>query len=162
MGGKCSSPQLSLDIVTLSSVLLTSFPPFFQAECAPESYRRLLRYCTGLLLSLSWCTYLASCAVVMSHRSKYCILLYHPTATSISSRWFPTLMAIGLLVFSAIVNIYLAKRFPLLEDIGLFVHLASWAGIVVTLWMTSPPGRTSEVFFISTDGGGWGRVVLQP
>lgn len=37
----------------------------------------------------------------------------------------------------------------------LFIHLASWAAITVTLWVTSPHGKASEVLFTFTNGGGW-------
>ena len=92
----------------------------------------------------------------MGNFTKYCILLYHPDASALNSQWFPTLMSIGLLVLGALINIYLAKKFPLVEGIGLFIHLTSWAAIIVTLWVTSPRGRASEVLFTFTDGGGWG------
>ena len=117
--------------------------------------RKLLSYCTGWLLTLSWCTYLASCAVVIGNLTKYCILVYHPDSTAINSQWFPTLLAVVVLIVGAMFNIYLAKKFPVLESIMLFVHLAAWAAIVVTLWVTSPRGNTSEVLFTFTNGGGW-------
>ena len=39
----------------------------------------------------------------------------------------------------------------------LFIHLASWAGIIVTLWVTSPRSD-SEVLFEFANGGGWANA----
>ena len=47
------------------------------------------------------------------------------------------------------------KKFPLLEAIMLCIHWTAWLAIVVTLWVTSPHGKASEVLFTFTNGGGW-------
>ena len=41
----------------------------------------------------------------------------------------------------------------------LTIHWAAWLAIVVTLWVTSPRGKASEVLFTFTDGGGWGSAA---
>ena len=41
----------------------------------------------------------------------------------------------------------------------LLIHWAAWLAIVVTLWVTSPRGKASEVIFTFTDGGGWGSAA---
>jgi len=41
----------------------------------------------------------------------------------------------------------------------LLIHWAAWIAIVVTLWVTSPRGKASEVLFTFTDGGMWGSAA---
>ena len=125
------------------------------AECAPSSARKLLSYVTGWLLVLGWQTTVAGCGVIIGNLIKYCILIYHPDSASINSQWFPTLLAIISLLLGGLFNVYLTKKFPLLEGIMLCIHWAAWLAIVVTLWVTSPRGKASEVLFTFTNGGGW-------
>ena len=40
----------------------------------------------------------------------------------------------------------------------LVIHWAAWLAIVVTLWVTSPRGKVSDVLFTFTDGGMWGSL----
>jgi hypothetical protein len=86
--------------------VLTSTDPACQAECAPSSVRNLLAYCTGWLLVLGWHTTVAGCGVIVGNLTKYCILLYHPSSTAIGSQWFPTLLAIIVLLCGGFFNLY--------------------------------------------------------
>ena len=47
------------------------------------------------------------------------------------------------------------KKFPILEGIMLLIHWAAWLAIVVTLWVTSPRGKASDVLFTFSNGGMW-------
>jgi choline transport protein len=117
-----------------------------QAECAPDSMRKLLSYCTGWLVTLSWCTYLATCSIIIGNNIKYLTLLYHPDNASVNSQWFPTIIAIFALVIGGAFNVGLAKNFPVLESLMLAIHLAGWAAVIVTLWVrksTPPPNCLS-------------------
>ncbi|KAK3117346.1 hypothetical protein LTR53_001397 [Teratosphaeriaceae sp. CCFEE 6253] len=104
---------------------------------------------------LSWQTTAAGCGVIMGNLTKYCILLYRPDSTMIASQWFPTVLAIIFLLCGGFFNVYLTRKFPILEGIMLTIHWAAWIAIVVTLWVTSPRGKASEVLFTFTNGGGW-------
>lgn len=83
------------------------------------------------------------------------MLVYEPESPWAISQWFPTLISLGALIVAAVFNIYFAKKFPLIEGIMLFIHLASWAGIIVTLWVTSPRAPADEVLFTFANGGQW-------
>lgn len=41
----------------------------------------------------------------------------------------------------------------------LSIHWAAWLAIIVTLWVTSPRGKASEVLFTFTNGGGWANAA---
>ncbi|KAK0301492.1 hypothetical protein LTR82_018300 [Friedmanniomyces endolithicus] len=91
----------------------------------------------------------------MGNLTKYCILLYWPDSTIIASQWFPTVLAIIFLLCGGLFNVYLTRKFAILECIMLTIHWAAWIAIVVTLWVTSPRGKASEVLFTFTNSGGW-------
>ncbi|KAK1045587.1 hypothetical protein LTR74_018108 [Friedmanniomyces endolithicus] len=130
-------------------------PFLLQAECAPIKARNLLSYITGWLLCIGWQTTAAGCGVIMGNLTKYCILLYWPDSTIIASQWFPTVLAIIFLLCGGLFNVYLTRKFAILEGIMLTIHWAAWIAIVVTLWVTSPRGKASEVLFTFTNSGGW-------
>ncbi|KAK5732182.1 hypothetical protein LTR17_010759 [Elasticomyces elasticus] len=132
-----------------------SVPPSGVAECAPPSLRRLFSYCTGWLCTLAWTTFVAGCGVIVGNLIKYCIVLYYPDSVPFNSQWFPTLLAVGAIIAAALFNILLASVFPLLEGIVLFVHLAGWAAVIVTLWVTSPRANARDVLLTFSNGGGW-------
>ena len=119
----------------------------------------------------------------MGNLTKYCILVYRPDSTMIASQWFPTVLAIIFLLCGGLFNVYcgylltiwngdvlrqnnshtcrltasilVTRKFPILEGIMLTIHWAAWIAIIVTLWVTSPRGKASEVLFTFTNGGGW-------
>ncbi|KAK4551151.1 hypothetical protein LTR86_011305 [Recurvomyces mirabilis] len=154
--GLIGSTFLYLTLCELSSSFPTAAGQYqWVAECAPSSFRNLLSYVTGWLLLLGWHTTVAGCGVIMGNLTKYCIVLYHPNSAAINSQWFPTILAIVSLVFGGVFNLYLTKKFPILEGLMLIVHWAAWLAIIVTLWVMSPRGKASEVLFTFTNGGGW-------
>ncbi|KAK3072457.1 hypothetical protein LTR53_006784 [Teratosphaeriaceae sp. CCFEE 6253] len=95
------------------------------------------------------------CGIIIGNLIKYCIVLYYPDSVAYNSQWFPTLLAVGAVIIAALFNIFLATKFPLLEGIVLFTHLAGWAAVIVTLWVTSPRASARDVLLTSSNGGGW-------
>ncbi|KAK5693881.1 hypothetical protein LTR17_024947 [Elasticomyces elasticus] len=179
-----ASTFLYLTLCELSSCFPTAGGQYqWVAECAPTKARNLLSYITGWLLCIGWQTTAAGCGVIMGNLTKYCILLYRPHSTMIASQWFPTVLAIIFLLCGGSFNVYcecsdetlerrrpspkqytyvqadslavVTRKFPILEGIMLTIHWAAWIAIVVTLWVTSPRGKASEVLFTFTNGGGW-------
>ncbi|KAK5696056.1 hypothetical protein LTR97_008476 [Elasticomyces elasticus] len=145
-----------LSLAELSSSFPTAGGQYqWVAECAPPSLRRLFSYCTGWLCTLAWTTFVAGCGVIVGNLIKYCIVLYYPNSVPFNSQWFPTLLAVGAIIAAALFNIFLASVFPLLEGIVLFVHLAGWAAVIVTLWVTSPRANARDVLLTFSNGGGW-------
>ena len=100
-------------------------------------------------------TFLTACGIIIGNTIKYCILIYHPDSPAANSEWLPTILAMIALASGGVFNVYLAKKFPVLEIIMLFVHLGGWLAVIVTLWVTSPHGNASDVPFSFSNGGGW-------
>ena len=151
-------PFLPFSFVSCSSTC--SFPTAggqyqWVAECAPPSLRRLLSYCTGWLCTLAWTTFVAGSGVIVGNLIKYCLVLYYPESAAFNSQWFPTLLAVGAVIAAALFNIFCVTQFVLLEGVVLFIHLAGWAAVVVTLWVTSPRAHAKDVLLTFNNGGGW-------
>lgn len=117
--------------------------------------RKILAYCTGWLVTLSWMAFLAACATIIGNMTKFCILIYHPDNAAANSQWLPTIIALVMLIGAALFNIHLAKQFPIVQKIMLCLHLASFIAVIATLWATSPIGNTHDVLFSFTNPGGW-------
>jgi choline transport protein len=73
--------------------------------------------------------------------------------------WHGTLLIIAVLVFSVLFNTLLAQQLHLIEGAVLFVHIFGFAGIVATLWATSPIATSKEVWTTFYDPG-WGNQGL--
>jgi len=104
---------------------------------------------------LAWTTFVAGGSVITGNLIKYCVVLYYPDSAAYNSQWFPTLMAVALVIAAALFNIFMSSKFVLLEGIVLFIHLAGWAAVVVTLWVTSPRASAKDVLLTFVNGGGW-------
>lgn len=98
---------------------------------------------------------MAGCGVIVGDLIRHSVVVYHHDSQQIHSQWVPTLLAIGTIILAAFFNIYLARIFPLFEGIVLFIHLAGWAAVVVTLWIMSPRAAASETLLSFANGGGW-------
>jgi hypothetical protein len=110
-----------LTIAELSSCFPTAGGQYqWVSECAPASMRRVLAYCTGWLVTLSWITFLSACAAIIGNITKFCILIYHPNSAAANSQWLPNLISLAMLVGGALFNIHLAKKFPTIEAIMLW------------------------------------------
>lgn len=72
--------------------------------------------------------------------------------------WHGTLLSIAVSGFSILFNIVLAKELPVVEGIVLVIHVFSWCGILVTLWVVSPMADAKTVFTTFSDNGDWGSV----
>lgn len=142
-------------VILAREILPADCPHQWVAETAPASVQKVLAYITGWLVTLSWITFLASCATIIGNLAKYCILVYRPLNKAANSQWLPTLLALSFLVVAALVNIYLAKQLPRLEGAMLCMHLATFVAFIATLWSTSPIGSAREVIFTFTNPAGW-------
>jgi choline transport protein len=97
----------------------------------------------------------AGCGVIIGNLIKYCVVLYYPDSVAYNSQWFPTVLALASIIGAALFNVCLAKKFPLMEGVILFVHLAGWVAVIVTLWVASPRAGARDTLLTFSNGGGW-------
>lgn len=76
----------------------------------------------------------------------------------VSERWHGTMLTFAVSAISIFVNVVFARDLPLIEGLVVIIHVFSWIGIVVTLWVVSPMGDARTVFTTFSDNGGWGNI----
>jgi len=79
-----------------------------------------------------------------------------------SAAWRGYLFVLALATIVLLVNIFLSRKLPKLEGVAFVLSLASFATVIVVLWVLSA-GRelsSSDVFQTFTDEGGWGSLGL--
>ena len=70
-------------------------------------------------------------------------------------RWHGTLLFYALLVFSLVINTYLARLLPAIEGMVLAIHVLGFFCILVPLVYLAPHGSAQDVFATFTNSGGW-------
>lgn len=69
-----------------------------------------------------------------------------------------TLLAIAVMVFCILFNVFLAKRLPFVEGVLLVIYMIGFFAIVITLWVVAPIGNAQAVFTTFNNAGGWSSV----
>lgn len=126
------------------------------SEFAPRKHQKFLSYVMGWLCVLGWQTGAAFTAYVAGTQIQGLVVLNY--ADYVYEAWHGTLLSIAVAVFSAVFNITLAKKLPMIEAVVLIIHLFAFFGIVVPLWVLAPRSSAKDVFATFSDGGGWGSL----
>ena len=87
-------------------------------------------------------------------------LLVINDSSYVFERWHGTLLVIAVGVFCLLFNTFLARWIPVVENIGLILHLTGFVAILTTLWVMGAKSSASTVFFEFNDGGDWGNIGL--
>jgi choline transport protein len=74
------------------------------------------------------------------------------------TRWQGTLLMIGILVISTLINTLGARHLPLLEGIILVLHIVGFFAIVIPLWVVGPKASGQVVWTEFYNGGGWSSI----
>jgi choline transport protein len=61
-------------------------------------------------------------------------------------RWHSTLLMIGILLVSTLVNTVGARHLAKLEGIILFLHIIGFFAIIIPLWVMGPKNSSKVVF----------------
>jgi choline transport protein len=72
--------------------------------------------------------------------------------------WHGTLLTTAASAFSMLFNSFLAQKLPLIEGVVVMIHMCSFFGIIVSLWVLSPRTDAMTIFTQFDDDGGWGSV----
>lgn len=110
----------------------------------------------GWLCVLGWQTMAASAAFLCGTQIQGLIVLNNPNYTY--EAWHGTLLTIAVAAFAVLFNTALAKHLPAVEGLILVIHVFSWVGIIVSLWVLAPMVDAKTVFTTFSDNGGWGSL----
>jgi amino acid transporter len=72
--------------------------------------------------------------------------------------WHGTLFSIVVTVCSIIWNTILVKKLPLVEGVGLAVHIFGFIAFIVILWVMGPRSNPKDVWTKFEDPSGWGNT----
>lgn len=70
--------------------------------------------------------------------------------------WHSTLFAIAITAFAILWNTVFVRKLPLLEGIGLTLHVFGFFAFIVVLWVMGPRSDTKTVWTNFEDNSGWG------
>lgn len=123
------------------------------SEFAPRKWQKQLSFFVGWLCVLGWQTGCAIGCFLAAGEIQGLVILNRPEY--VPHPYHLTLMAIGMVLFVAIFNTFLAKHLPLVEGVVLFLHVAGFFAIIVPLWVLGPHSPSSEVWTEFSNEGGW-------
>lgn len=127
------------------------------SEFSPRRYQRFLSYIVGWLGVLGWQT--GCCFAGYAAGTQIQGLIILNTDSYVPQRWHGSLLAIGILVFAAVFNTFLAQKLHLVEGFILIIHIGGFFGIMITLWVLSPLAPSNKVWTTFVDPG-WGNQGL--
>jgi choline transport protein len=71
--------------------------------------------------------------------------------------WHSTLLAVAITAFAILWNTVFVRKLPLIEGIGLTLHVFGFFAFVIVLWVMGPRSDTETVWTRFEDNSGWGN-----
>lgn len=75
-------------------------------------------------------------------------------------RWHGTLLFYAIILFSLMVNTYLARQLPKIEALVLVLHVFGFFCVLIPLVYLGPHESARDIFAHFTNSGGWSRDGL--
>ncbi|KAL8811337.1 MAG: hypothetical protein Q9200_001864 [Gallowayella weberi] len=123
------------------------------ALLAPSSSTKFLSYLTGWITMISWQACLAGAAFLGGTMIQGLLVLNNESY--VPERWHGTLLFYAIILFSLIINTYLARLLPKIEAVVLIIHVVGFVCILIPLVYLAPHGTAKDVFATFSNGGGW-------
>jgi hypothetical protein len=70
-------------------------------------------------------------------------------------RWHTTLLTIAVVSFCVFINVFVARRLPLVESFLALVHFAGLFIVIIVLWTLAPRNNTHDAFLQFSNNGGY-------
>jgi len=112
-----------------------------------------LSYLTGWLTTIAWQASTASTTFLNATWIQALLVLNYPDYHF--QRWHGTLIFYAIILLAVLVTTYFGRVFPQFEAIVLFLHIAAFFGILITLNYLSPKASPTDVFHHFINGGGF-------
>lgn len=75
-------------------------------------------------------------------------------------RWHGSLLTIGVIGISLLVNIYGNRVLPHWQNAAFILHCIVYLAVIIPVWINAPKATISQVFTEFKDSGGWGSLPL--
>lgn len=112
----------------------------------------------GWFCVLAWQSGMIVTAFAVAQQIEGIIALSNPSY--IIKGWHGALLTIAVTVLSIFFNTYLIRKLPLIEGIGLALHVLGFFTFTIVLWVMGPRGDAHDVFTNFEDNNGWGNLGL--
>lgn len=107
---------------------------------------------------VGWQAAMATTALATTSQLQGLIALNVPSYTV--QGWHSTLFSIAITTFAIIWNTVFVRKLPVIEGLGLILHVFGFFAFVVVLWVMGPRSDTKAVWTDFQDNSGWGSVGL--
>lgn len=77
-----------------------------------------------------------------------------------AANWQGTLIVFATLLLIWVINVFLIKWLPLLQNMFMWIHVSAFIAIITVLSVKAPHSTAGEVFTTFANGGGWESVGL--
>jgi amino acid transporter len=107
---------------------------------------------------VGWQAAMATTALATTSQLQGLIALIMPSYTI--KGWHSTLFSISITMLAIVWNTVFVRKLPVIEGIGLTVHVFGFFAFVVVLWVMAPRADPKTVWTDFQDTSGWGSVGL--
>lgn len=70
-------------------------------------------------------------------------------------RWHATLLIIAVVALCVLINVFVARRLPLVEGCLAILHFAGIFVVIIVLWTLAPRNNAHDAFLRLNNEGGW-------
>lgn len=123
------------------------------SEFAPVRVERFLSYVVGWLAFTGWQSAITAIGSIVAGAIQGLIALENPDYGW--ERWHTTLLTIAVVSFCVFINVFVARRLPLVESFLALVHFAGLFIVIVVLWTLAPRNNTHDAFLQFSNMGGY-------
>ena len=120
------------------------------------SWRKLLSYVAGWLLTLSWMFGIAAGLFISATLIRLTATLGDPD--DVPQAWQTYLILLALLAVCTVLNTICVRFLPVLEWLAGIIFVCGFVTTVVVYAVMAPKASASEVFGTFTNGGGWSNL----
>jgi amino acid transporter len=110
------------------------------------------------MCAIGWQAAMATTAFAVTQQLQGLIALN--VSTYVIKGWHSTLFCIAITIFSILWNTVFVKKLPLIEYVGVVLHVVGFFAFVIVLWVMAPQADAKKVWTDFQDNGGWGSVGL--
>lgn len=103
---------------------------------------------------VGWQAAMATTAYAVTQQLQGLIVLNMPSY--VIQGWHSTLFAVAITAFAILWNTVFIRKLPLIEGLGLTIHVFGFFAFVVVLWVMGPRSDTKTVWTHFEDSSGWG------
>lgn len=107
---------------------------------------------------IGWQAALATVALATTQQLQGLITLSMPSYHA--QGWHGTLFSIAITFFAIILNTVFVNKLPLIENLGMILHVSGFVALIVVLWVMGPHSDPKTVWTNFEDNSGWGSVGL--